>query len=56
MLKHVVGEVSRETLQAALGLADRKSFRERYLCPALDTGLIAMTHRTNLTAACIVIT
>jgi hypothetical protein len=31
------------TLQAALGLADRKSFRERYLRPALDAGLIAMT-------------
>lgn len=26
-----------------LGLADRKSFRERYLRPALDAGLIAMT-------------
>lgn len=43
LLKHVVDEVSRETLQAALGLADRKSFRERYLRPALDAGLIAMT-------------
>lgn len=43
LLKHVVGEVSREKLQAALGLADRKSFRERYLRPALDAGLIAMT-------------
>jgi hypothetical protein len=43
LLKHAVGEVSRETLQAALGLADRKSFRERYLRPALDAGLIAMT-------------
>lgn len=43
LLKHVVGEISREKLQAALGLADRKSFRERYLRPALDAGLIAMT-------------
>lgn len=43
LLKHVVGEASRETLQAALGLADRKSFRELYLHPALDAGLISMT-------------
>lgn len=37
------GEMSREALQASLGLADRKSFRERYLKPALDAGLIDMT-------------
>lgn len=43
LLKYVVGEVSREALQAAQGLVDRKSFRERYLRPALDAGLIAMT-------------
>jgi Fic family protein len=48
LLKHVVGEVSREKLQAALGLADRKSFRERYLRPALDAGLIAMTRPDKL--------
>ena len=35
--------MSREALQAALGLSDRKSFRERYLQPALADGLIAMT-------------
>ncbi|WP_454256145.1 Fic family protein [Pseudomonas sp. Marseille-Q8238] len=39
----MVGELSREALQAALGLADRKSFRERCLRPALNAGLIAMT-------------
>ena len=37
------GEMSRAALQAALGLSDRKSFRERYLQPALADGLIAMT-------------
>jgi hypothetical protein len=30
-------------LQTALGLSDRKSFRERYLKPALEAGLIEMT-------------
>jgi Fic family protein len=37
------GEMSREALQAAMGLSDRKSFRERYLKPALADGLIEMT-------------
>ncbi len=35
--------MSREALQSALGLKDRKSFRERYLGPALEDGLIEMT-------------
>ena len=43
LLRVVEGEMSREALQAALGLSDRKSFRERYLQPALADGLIAMT-------------
>ena len=34
------GEMSREELQARLDLQDRKSFRERYLQPALAQGLI----------------
>ncbi|MCU7839219.1 MAG: Fic family protein [Candidatus Thiodiazotropha sp. (ex Troendleina suluensis)] len=37
------GAMSREQLQAALGLADRKSFRVRYLLPALAAGWIEMT-------------
>jgi len=37
------GEMGREALQSALGLSDRKSFRERYLKPALAEGLIEMT-------------
>lgn len=43
LLAAIQGEMSREALQAALGLSDRKSFRERYLLPALDDGLIEMT-------------
>lgn len=36
------GEMSREVLQDALALQDRKSFRARYLKPALAQGLIEM--------------
>ena len=35
--------LNREELQQALQLKDRKSFRERYLKPALESGLIEMT-------------
>lgn len=34
--------MSREALQAALVLQDRKSFRLRYLQPALAAGLVEM--------------
>ena len=37
------GEMTREDLQNLLDLQDRKSFRERYLLPALTEGLIEMT-------------
>jgi len=37
------GEMSRAQLQYAIGLKDRKSFREGYLAPALAIGLIEMT-------------
>ena len=43
LLEVLVGEMSREDLQNTLGLQDRKSFRERYLKPALAEGLIEMT-------------
>jgi Fic family protein len=43
LLAAIQGEMSREALQAALGLLDRKSFSVRYLKPALAAGLIAMT-------------
>jgi Fic family protein len=43
LLAVIQGEMGRETLQSDLGLSDRKSFRERYLKPALADGLIEMT-------------
>jgi len=43
LLAAIQGEMGRETLQSALDLSDRKSFRERYIKPALDKGLIEMT-------------
>lgn len=43
LLAALDGEMSREELQAALKLSDRKYFRERYLKPALAGGLIEMT-------------
>jgi Fic family protein len=43
LLATIQGEMGREALQSALGLSDRKSFRERYLKPALADGLIKMT-------------
>ena len=43
LLQTLVGEMSREELQITLGLQDRKSFRARYLTPALAEGLIEMT-------------
>jgi hypothetical protein len=50
--------MSCEVLQAMLGLADRKSFRERYLRPALDAGLISMTlsNKTNSRLQCYCLT
>jgi len=43
LLAIIRGEMGREALQFTLGLSDRKSFRERYLKPALANGLIEMT-------------
>lgn len=43
LLAAIRGEMGREALQSALGLSDRKSFRERYLKPALAEGLVEMT-------------
>ena len=42
LMEVLKGEMSREELQQALGLNDRKSFRERYLKPALKAGMIEM--------------
>lgn len=43
LLKTLVGDLSRDQLQKAIGLQDRKSFRALYLAPALAAGLIEMT-------------
>lgn len=43
LISVIKGAMSRDELQQALGLKDRKSFRERYLKPALEQGLIEMT-------------
>ncbi len=43
LMEVLKGEMSRGELQQALGLNDRKSFRERYIVPALKAGLIEMT-------------
>jgi Fic family protein len=43
LLLALKNEMSRDDLQRALGLQDRKSFSERYLKPALNAGLIEMT-------------
>ncbi len=42
LLAAIRGEMGRKALQSSLGLSDRKSFRERYLKPALSDGLIEM--------------
>jgi len=43
LLSVIKGEMTRAQLQGLLGLSDRKSFRERYLLPALRQGLIEIT-------------
>ncbi|WP_404341227.1 Fic family protein [Pseudoalteromonas mariniglutinosa] len=43
VLKNSDNALSRAEIQTQLGLKDRKSFRERYLKPAIDDGLITMT-------------
>jgi Fic family protein len=44
LLKVLKGEMGRDDLLAALGLSDRKHFREAYLQPALASGLVSMTN------------
>ena len=43
LLNHLETESDREGVQKRMGLLDRKSFRERYLKPALEAGMIEMT-------------
>jgi hypothetical protein len=42
LLEALKGEMSRAQLLNAVGLKDRKSFRERYIALALTAGLIEM--------------
>lgn len=44
LLNVLKGEMGRDDLLAALGLSDRKNFRETYLQPALTAGLVTMTN------------
>ena len=43
LVQVLVGEMTRQQLQRALGLKDDEHFRKAYLQPALDAGLIEMT-------------
>ena len=43
LVRVLVGEMTRQQLQRALGLKDDEHFRKAYLQPALDAGLIEMT-------------
>lgn len=43
MVAAVKGEMTREAIQKAIGIKDRKDFRKRYLHPALSAGVLEMT-------------
>jgi Fic family protein len=43
LLGVLTGEMTRQDMQAALGLSDRENFRKLYLAPALAAGLVEMT-------------
>ena len=50
LLSALEGEMSARQILHALGLSDRKSFRERYLLPALEHALVEMTRPESPTA------
>jgi ATP-dependent DNA helicase RecG len=43
LLSQLEGEMTRQGIQEALGLADREHFRKTYLVPALEQGAVEMT-------------
>ncbi|GDY15089.1 cell filamentation protein Fic [Planctomycetota bacterium] len=43
LLAALTSDLDRAAIQKALGLADRKSFSQRYLQPALEAGLVELT-------------
>jgi ATP-dependent DNA helicase RecG len=44
LLSQLIGEMTRQSMQDALNLSDRENFRKTYLAPALELGVIEMTH------------
>ena len=50
LLAALEGEMSRQQILHALNLSDRKSFRQRYLQPALEHGFVEMTLPESPTA------
>lgn len=44
LLMQMKGEMTRQAMQDAVGLAHREHFRKTYLAPALELGVIEMTH------------
>ena len=51
LLSVLRGAMSRRQIQAALGLRDRKSLRQRYLLPARQSGYVEMTRPDAPSAA-----
>lgn len=43
LLAQMEGEMTRQAMQDAVGLAHREHFRKTYLAPALELGVIEMT-------------
>ena len=50
LLAALEGEMTLRQMLDALGLSDRKSFRQRYLLPALEQGYVEMTLAESPTA------
>ena len=50
LLAVLEGEMSLRQILHAIGLSDRKSFRQRYLLPALESGYVEMTLPESPTA------
>lgn len=44
VLAHLDDEMTRQDLQAALGLGNREHFRKAYLAPALEAGVVEMVY------------
>lgn len=51
LLAVIKGEHNRQELQRLLGLSDRKNFRENYLNPAIEAGLVGLMDPDNPTSS-----